>query len=272
MRQNDSLFTGTIAELYDRHMVPMLFAPYAAVIAERVRATSACRVLETAAGTGVLTNALLDALSPLAEITATDLNEPMMAYAASHIVHPRIRWVSADAQALPFDAQAFDVVVCQFGVMFFPDQLRAFGEARRVLGDGGTFVFSVWDDLSHNDFARVVHNAVAAYFPGDPPRFIARIPHGCADIAELERTLRAAGFTSLGVERIEARSRAPSPREPAVALCQGTPLRNEILARAPDALDAVTDAVAAALAAAFGPGPIEGETRAYVVTARESPT
>jgi ubiquinone/menaquinone biosynthesis C-methylase UbiE len=269
MRRNDALFTGTIPQLYDRHMVPMLFAPYAAVIAERVRTASACRVLETAAGTGVLTKALLDALSPLAEITATDLNEPMVAYGASHIVHPRVRWASADAQALPFDAQAFDVVVCQFGVMFFPDRLPAFAEARRVLDHSGTFVFSVWDDLSHNDFARAVHNALTAYFPGDPPQFIARTPHGHADVAELERTLRAAGFTRVGVERVEARSRAPSPREPAVALCQGTPLRNEILARAPDALEAVTEAVAAALAAAFGPGPIEGEMRAYLVTARQ---
>jgi ubiquinone/menaquinone biosynthesis C-methylase UbiE len=117
MRKNDRLFTGSIAELYDRYMVPMLFAPYAPALAERVRAVSPQRVLETAAGTGVLTKALLEALPSLAEITATDLNEPMVAYGTQHVVDPRVRWSIADAQALPFDDHTFDVVVMQFGVL-----------------------------------------------------------------------------------------------------------------------------------------------------------
>ena len=270
MRKNDRLFTGSIAELYDRYMVPMLFAPYAPALAERVRAVSPQRVLETAAGTGVLTKALLEALPSLAEITATDLNEPMVAYGTQHVVDPRVRWSIADAQALPFDDHTFDVVVMQFGVMFLPDPLRAFSEARRVLRDDGTFVFSVWDDLTHNDFARVTHEAVKAYFPTDPPQFIARTPHGHSNVVELERILRDAGFPRTDVEPIEARSHAASPRHPAVGFCQGSPLRNEILERDPGALDDVTDAAAAALATAFGEGAIEGEMRAYVLTSRRS--
>ena len=268
MNRGDTVFAGSIPDLYDRYLVPMLFEPYAAALAERVRSSGARRVLETAAGTGVVTRAMLGGLPPDASITATDLNVPMVAHAARHHSDPRLCWAAADAQALPFGPGALDLVVCQFGVMFFPDQPRAFSEARRVLRPGGTFLLAVWDGLPHNDFARVVHEAVAAEFPHDPPQFIARTPHGHGDAGALERRLRAAGFASVEVEQLDARSRAASARVPALALCQGTPLRGEIVARAPGRLDAVTDAAARALAAAFGDEAIEGALRAHVLTAR----
>lgn len=267
MTQQDAVFTASIADLYERTMVPIFFAPYARIVAEAVRELAPRRILETAAGTGALTRALVAAL-PEAEVTATDLNAAMIDYATAHERDARVHWSVADAQALPFAAQTFDTVVCQFGVMFFPDQEQGYREARRVLTDGGTFAFTVWDSVDHNDFARAVHDAVAAEFPENPPLCIARTPHGHGDVDAHERRLRAVGFREVTSRCIDLRSRASSAHALATALCQGTPLRNELLARDPGHLDARTDAVERAVAARFGDGAIEGAMRAYLITAR----
>ena len=152
------------------------------------------RVLETAAGTGILTRALARLLPDTTEIVATDLNQPMLDFAAAQPGATRVTWRSADALSLPFFDRSFDVVVCQFGAMFFPDKVAAYREAMRVLRPGGSFVFSVWDRIEENEFAAVVTEAVAALFPGDPPSFLARTPHGYHDEARIRGELAAAGF------------------------------------------------------------------------------
>jgi SAM-dependent methyltransferase len=267
MSATDRAFGGSIPAFYDRYMVPMFFAPYAPALAERVARTGGRRFLETAAGTGVLTRALLAVLPPEAELIASDLNAPMVAHGTERTADRRVRWIVADAQALPFDDGAFDVVVSQFGVMFFPEQSRAFREALRVLRPGGSFIFSVWDDLAHNEIAATVDAAVAAQFPHDPPHFMARTPHGHFNVATHDRRLRDAGFTVVDVEAIDARSRATA-QDAALALCHGTPLRNEIVARAPDGLDAITEAACSALVARFGDGTIDAAMRAFIISAR----
>jgi hypothetical protein len=151
--------------------------------------------------------------------------------------------------------------------MFFPDRASAYHEARRVLKSGGRFLFSVWDRIEENEFAHIVTDAVAALFPDDPPRFLPRTPYGYYDTAPIDNELRAAGFTNVAIETVTRRSRAPSPRDAAVGLCQGTPLRSEIEVRAADRLEAVTDAASAALAARFGTGAIDGKIQANIVTA-----
>jgi SAM-dependent methyltransferase len=169
---------------------------------------------------------------------------------------------------LPFADGSFDAVVCQFGVMFFPDKARAFAEARRVLRPGGLFVFNVWDAIEENEFADAVTTALASVFPNDPPRFLARTPHGYHDRAAIARDLSDGGYVNAPqIDTIAARSRAPSPREPAVAFCQGTPLRNEIESRSGGAtLTDATDAAVRALARQFGPGPVDGKMQAHIVT------
>jgi ubiquinone/menaquinone biosynthesis C-methylase UbiE len=224
-------------------------------------------VLETAAGTGVVTRALACALSPEVEITATDLNQTMLDFAAAQRGAERVGWRQADAHALPFADRLFDVVLCQFGVMFFPDRATAYREAKRVLEPDGRFLFSVWDGIEENEFAHTVTDAVAGLFPDNPPRFFARTPHGHHDVAVIENELRAAGFTNIAIETVTRRSRAPSPRDAAVGMCQGTPLRSEIEGRAADRLEAATNAAAAALAARFGTGAIDGKIQAHIVTA-----
>src|SRR3984893_15439184 len=181
MTKVDTVFSGSIASIYDKYLGPLIFEPYAQDLANRLSALNAERVLETAAGTGIVTRALLRSLSPGATVVATDLNQPMLDHAAELVSSSRVSWQKADAQALPFSDATFDAVVCQFGVMFFPDKQKAYQEARRVLKAGGHFIFNVWDRLENNEFADIVTTAVSEMFPDDPPRFLARTPHGYHD-------------------------------------------------------------------------------------------
>jgi ubiquinone/menaquinone biosynthesis C-methylase UbiE len=225
-------------------------------------------VLETAAGTGVLTRAIASRLPAHARVVATDLNQPMLDRAkASQSRGGRIEWRQADAQALPFADQSFDAVACQFGVMFFPDKVQSYKEARRVLKPGGHFFFNVWDKISENDFAETVTEALAAVFPHDPPRFLARTPHGYHDEKQIRAELNAAGFTNVSVDAVDAKSMAPSALDPAIAYCQGTPQRNEIEVRDASRLEEATKRAAEALAHRFGGGTIDGRIRAFVVEA-----
>lgn len=268
MATTDKLFAGPIPEIYDRYLVPLIFESYACDLAERAFQVRPQRVLETAAGTGVLTRALALHLPAEARIVATDLNQPMLDYAAQRSPGDgRITWRQANALALPFDDQAFDVVACQFGVMFFPDRTQGYREARRVLKPGGHFFLNVWDHISANEFADVVTQALARLFSEDPPLFLASTPHGYHDVAKVKEELGAAGFASISVETRDGTSKAPSPRDVAIAYCQGTPLRNEIEARDASRLEEATRAAADLLARRFGSGPIEGRIRAHVVTA-----
>jgi SAM-dependent methyltransferase len=262
----DKLFSGNIPKFYETYLVPLLFEPYAADLARRVAATPIGSVLEVAAGTGVATRALAASLPESAALIATDLNQPMLDYAASRPIARAVEWRQADAMALPFPDRSFDAVVCQFGVMFFPDRAKAYAEVRRVLKPGGRFLFNVWDRIEENEFADTITAALQARFPTDPPMFLARTPHGYHDPATITRDLAAGGFAAKAeIDCVGARSRAATPREAAIAYCQGTPLRNEIEARDPGALDTATDVAAKAIEAKFGVGPVDGKIQAHVV-------
>jgi ubiquinone/menaquinone biosynthesis C-methylase UbiE len=268
MAASDKVFSGSIPEFYDRYMVPLIFEPYAADLAERLAKISPRDVLETAAGTGVLTRALAARLPLSARIVASDLNQPMLDYAAArHAPAGRVEWKQADALSLPFKDESFDVVVCQFGAMFFPDKVQGYKEARRVLRRGGHFVFNVWDKISENEFPDVIAQALAEVFPQDPPRFMARTPHGYHDVDKIRAELNAAGFTDVSIDALDRRSKAASARDVATAYCQGTPWRNEIEARDPAGLQAATASATAALEKRYGTGALDGRIRAYVAAA-----
>ncbi|HYX19778.1 MAG TPA: class I SAM-dependent methyltransferase [Thermoanaerobaculia bacterium] len=252
---------------YETWLVPLLFAPYADEMAGRIQALSPRRVLEIAAGTGVLTRAMAARLPDAVGIVATDLNPPMLEHAAATGTARPIEWRPADAQSLPFADAEFDVVVCQFGAMFFPDRPRAYAQARRVLRPGGTFLFSTWTSIRDNELADVVQGTLAAVFPQDPPLFMERTPHGYFDAAQIERDLAAAGFPDRPrIETLTLRSRAKSARDAAIAYCQGTPLRGEIEARGAPDLAAATDAAERAIAHRFGAGAIDAKMGALIVT------
>lgn len=268
MAETDKVFSGSIAALYESHMVPMLFAPYAADLAARVAAAGPADVLETAAGTGAVTSELLRRLPRGTNITATDLNQAMIDVAALKLPPNAVHWQACDALQLPFAPESFDAVVCQFGAMFFPDKSVASREARRVLRGGGLYALSVWDDIESSPFAAVVLRSVAAGFPDNPPNFLRRTPHGYHDTSAITATLTEAGFSKVRAGTLTLPCRAPSAEHVALAFCQGTPLRGEIEQRAPERLAEVTEKAERAVTQAFGTGPLEATMRAIVFEAR----
>ncbi len=264
----DVLFAGSVPELYDRHLVPLIFAPYAEDLVARVRDLDIGSILEVAAGSGVVTRAMAAGLPESVSITATDLNQPMIDYAQSFGTSRPVAWKRADVMDLPFDDASFDTVVCQFGVMFFPDRPAAFAEVARVLRPGGRFLFNVWDAIDHNEFAAVVTAAVADMFADDPPLFLPRTPYSYFDEPTIQADVAAGGFVSpAGVTVLEARSRAGSSEIPAIAFCHGTPLRNEIEARHPLRLAEATAAATVAIEERFGKTDVDGKIRALVISA-----
>jgi ubiquinone/menaquinone biosynthesis C-methylase UbiE len=268
MPNTDVVFSGSIPALYDKFLGPLIFKPYAQDIASRLSHLTSGRVLETAAGTGIVTRELIRSMSAGVSVVATDLNQAMLDHAANTLSSDRVTWQKADAQALPFADSSFDAVICQFGVMFFPDKHKAYREARRVLKPGGRFIFNVWDKIQFNEFADSVTAALAEMFPADPPRFLARTPHGYSELSPIVEAVRNAGFTNIEPQTVTRRSLAASSREPAIGYCQGTPLRSEIEARGPNRLGEATEAAAARIAAHFGDGPVDGMIQAHVITAR----
>jgi ubiquinone/menaquinone biosynthesis C-methylase UbiE len=266
-RESDKVFAGSVPKVYETYLVPLIFEPYARDIANRLSLLPVSRVLEIACGTGVVTRAMSSALPQSVQIVATDLNQPMLDYASSMPVSRDIEWRKADAMALPFQDETFDAVVCQFGAMFFPDKPKAFSEARRVLKKGGSYIFNVWDRIEENEFADVVTTSLASLFPEDPPRFMPRTPHGYHDVASIQRDLSSGGFTAPQIETMSSRSRAESPRVPAIAYCQGTPLRDEIEARDASRLEEATDAATQAIASTFGEGNVDGKIQAHIIVA-----
>lgn len=256
------MWATDMAAAYDEYLAPAVFAPYAEDLAARVVRLLPRRLLELAAGTGVLTRAMVTAL-PDAQVTATDLNAAMVAVGAARV--PTASWQPADAMHLPFDAASFDLVTCQFGVMFFPDRPLAYAEVARVLTPGGRFLFNCWGPLATHDVESAVMAALTTTFPDDPPTFLARVPHGYHDADRIEADLATAGFGSVVVERIELRNTGRSATDLARGYCRGTPLRGEIEARGN--LDATIPDVARALEREFGSTPISGRMTALVVSA-----
>jgi SAM-dependent methyltransferase len=262
----DAAFAGSIPQIYERYLVPLIFEPYATDLAARAAQRQPSRVLEIAAGTGVVTRHLASVLPAEVPILATDLNQAMLDQPAAVGTSRPVEWRQADAMQLPFPDASFDMVVCQFGVMFFPDKGKAFSEVRRVLRPGGHFLFNVWDRIEENEFAETVMQALATVFPDDPPRFMARIPHGYHDLAAIGRDLAAGGFSGVPeCTTLSMRSCADSPRIPAIAYCQGTPWRGEIEAHGPSRLEEASEVAAQAIAKRFGSAAVDGKIQAQVI-------
>jgi SAM-dependent methyltransferase len=267
-QDSDVVFAGSIPRLYESYLVPLIFQPYADDLADRLVKGEATSVLELAAGTGVVTRAMADRLPANVAIPATDLNQPMIDHAPTNGTSRPETWRQADALDLPFDDESFDAIVCQFGVMFFPDRYKAYLEIHRVLRPGGVALFNVWDSLEYNDFANVVTQALATVFTDDPPRFLARTPYAYNDTELIRAEVLAGGFDSTStIDTVNARSKAATCSMPAIGFCQGTPLRTEIEGRDPDSLAAATNVAAGAIGDRFGKTNVDGAIRAHVISA-----
>ncbi len=257
----DASWVGSMPEAYDQLLGPVKFTPYAKELALRAAAFGPTDVLEIAAGTGLLTKELVAAI-PGARVTATDLNPPMVAWGSEHAIGAR--WAVADAQDLQYGESTVDVVACGFGVMFFPDKVKAFSEVRRVLRPGGAFVFSVWDAFDTVPFTRDVYDELVRLFPDDPPDFFARVPYGYHDEDVIRADLAAAGFREVVVEHVALTTTAESAASYVDGYSFGTPLRFTLLERGD--IDEISERLRVALTEKWGPGPIEQSMSAYLVS------
>ncbi len=261
-------FVGTIPDDYNRRLGPLIFADYAADLARRAVASNPSRVLETAAGTGIVTRILRDRLPAGAQLTASDLNPPMIEAARAKFRDgERVEFRQADATALPFADGAFDAVVCQFGVMFYPDKDKSYREAHRVLAPGGRYLFSVWDSHRHNPFARIAHETAGRFFAAEPPQFYL-VPFGYCRIDPIKESLIAAGFGDIAIAVVRIDKTIPDAADFARGLVYGNPLIDQIRVRGGVDPDAVVDAVTEALRGEFGADPGRMPLQAIVVEAR----
>lgn len=260
-------FIGSIPDHYNRALGPMIFADYGADIARRVAARRPMRVLETAAGTGIVTRALRDLLPADAQLTATDLNPPMIEMArAKFRPGEKVEFQQADATALPFPDAAFDTVICQFGVMFFPDKDKSYRDAHRVLAPGGRYVFNVWDSHRHNPFGRIAHESAGSFFPADPPTFYL-VPFGYSQIDPIKESLIAAGFTGISATVITLQKDIPEAASFARGLVYGNPLIDQIRQRGGVDPERVVETLTAALRREFGADPGRMKLQAIVFEA-----
>jgi len=266
MKDMDVRFTGSVPANYERYMVPLLFRPYADLLAERAARFQPSAVLETAAGTGVVTGALARSL-PHAKIVATDLNQAMLDVAATRVSSPNVSFRQADALDLPFADGCFDVIVCQFGIMFYPDKVKGNAEARRVLRDGGRYLLAIWDRIENNPLSNLAHETMQRQFPSDPPMFMKRGPFSYYDPAWIDRDLRAAGFDSIDIETVELRSRSPSAEDATRGLTYGSPMGVELQEYGPGAIDRVFKEFSRAAVKYEGPDGFDAPMSAHIVTA-----
>jgi SAM-dependent methyltransferase len=260
-------FTGAIPVAYDRYLGPLFFEPYADDLVARLAAEPARNVLELAAGTGLLTARLRHALPAATSLTATDLNEAMLGFARAKLPQLEVDWRPADAQQLPFPDASFDLVACQFGLMFVPDKTRAFGEARRVLAGRGRLAFNVWLSMADNPVGRIAHETIGRFFSSDPPSFY-QVPFGFHDEVMIRELLRAARFEVVGCERVDLEARSPSALDAARGLVTGNPVVTAVTERATAPAEEIVGAVAEALAAEGGAAPLRLPMAALVVLAR----
>jgi ubiquinone/menaquinone biosynthesis C-methylase UbiE len=268
MAVTQSVFSGSIPENYDRFLGPMWFDPYAVELAAHLPAGRYLRVLELACGTGIATRRIRDRLEPGSTLVATDLSAPMLERALGKFgPRERVEWLQADAGRLPFAERSFDVVACQFAIMFVPDKRAAIREWARVLVPGGLLVLSTWDSLERNDLARLAHEVCAdALRPADPPRFFLT-PYGMHDPDDIRLLLAAEGLARIRIESVALPSASPSAEDAARGMIEGTPFLVELRSRGVTDIGALTRAVARRVTDRYGSAPVIAGMQALICSA-----
>jgi ubiquinone/menaquinone biosynthesis C-methylase UbiE len=270
MPEPNAAFTGSIPENYDRYLGPVLFEPYAKDLVARLNISDHASVLELACGTGILTKQLFEKRNPSVKIVATDLNESMLNYGRDRSgSETSVEWKQADATELPFADQTFDAVVCQFGLMFFPDKEQAVSEVYRVLKRGGAFLFNVWDAIEQNDLPRTAHEVLGKFFAGNPPDFY-QVPFSFHDPEEIRLLLSAAGFCDIQLTPLPLAAVAVSAVEVAKGLIHGNPVITAIRERDESSIPEIEAALTAAIAARYGVAPVRARMQALICTANRA--
>jgi len=256
MSNNSASFIGDIPSHYDAGLGPNIFFDYADKIAKLSGEKAASNVVELAAGTGIVSRRLRDALSPETRLVVTDLNAPMLDIARSKFSdNDRVEFKVANAMNLPFESSEFDLIVCQFGVMFFPDKPASYREVARVLRPGGHYIFNVWGPMSENPYSQMAYGVTAKFFPDNPPGFY-KVPFHYGDPADVRADLTIAGWHEVEHETIHLKKAIENPAAFADALVYGNPLIDEIRERGGVDPGAVVVAMLDALESTFGPAPL----------------
>ena len=252
MSDKAAVFVGSIPEHYDRGLGPIIFSDYDEYTARLVAGYAPSRVLETGAGTGIVTRRLRDLLPATTRLIATDLNPPMLDVARKKFRPDEpVEFQHSDATALPFADASFDTVICQFSAQFFPDKEKSYREAYRVLSPGGRYVFSVWDGDYNRAPGRIADEVAAQFFPTDPPQFY-RVGTGYNKIDPIKDSLSDAGFIDLRIAVLTREKQVADIGTFAHALGYGNPLIDMIRTRGGVDPNQVANALAEALARELG--------------------
>ena len=266
---HEHLFSGSIPGNYDKYLGPYLFEPYAKDLAERLTNRECKMMLELACGTGRVTKYLLERLSTTGMLLATDLNDDMLAIAKSVVSDDRVEWQVLDAQELPFADNTFDHVICQYGVMFFPDKAKAFKEAHRVLATKGKYIFNVWGSLEDNPRAGLIQKVLNEVFKEDAPDFLERAPYGFYNSGLIKDMLLKAGFVNVSVETVRKEIEYGHADDPAKGYLTGTPI-NAFLQKKDEAVrEHLFQQVREAEQREFG-GSLKAQMLAYVCTGEKN--
>jgi len=252
MSTKSSSFVGDIPGHYDNGLGPNIFVDYADSLVDLCYEADAKNVIELAAGTGIVSRKLRDKLPPDTKLLITDLNPPMLEVAKGKFSEgENVEFGVANAMNLPFDDDVFDLMVCQFGVMFFPDKSASYQEAARVLKPGGRYIFNVWSAMSENPFSKMAHDVGAQFFPDDPPGFY-KVPFHYGDPEAVRADLAAGGWREVRHETIQINKTIVNPEAFATALVYGNPMIDEIRERGGVKPEQVASEMLSALSAAFG--------------------
>ena len=261
-------FTGNVPLNYETYLGPLFFEPYAQDLADRLPNNKYGKILELACGTGRVTKYLVQKLREDGTLVATDLNEAMLSIGREKVADPRIQWSRVDAHELPYDEESIELIVCQFGVMFFQDRPEAFKEAFRVLKSGETFLFNTWDHIRHNTLTEVTRKVMDQIFPNDPAPFLTKGPFSFFDKEQIHQLLADTGFRDITIDTVRITSTATSVQDCLNGIVDGTPIAAYLQERNTPA-EEVKEKVAAALEVYKGNGVLNLPMQAHVCYGRK---
>ena len=261
--EKTAAFAGTIPANYERYLGPFLFEPYALDLVSRLRDKKYPDILEIACGTGRVTAHLAKSVKH-DTLTATDLNPDMIKVAKDIIQNDSINWMPADGMELPFDDSSFDLVVMQFGIMFFLDKEKGLKEAYRVLRHGGKLIYSTWNKV---ETVKAIHEGrvvIESYFGDDLPKFYS-VPFSMYDDRELTTITRRAGFKSITTTLVKKEGVSPSASDLAKGIVEGNPIYMAILERDTSLVNIIKDHVQKVLTEKFSVKDLRSPLEAWVV-------
>ena len=261
--EKTTAFAGNVPANYERYLGPFLFEPYALDLVSRLQDKKYPDILEIACGTGRVTKHLSKSVKH-DTLTATDLNPDMIAIAKEITRDQHIKWIAADAMELPFDDGSFDLVVMQFGIMFFPDKEEALKEAYRVLKTGGKLIYNTWNKAETNEAIHEGRLVIESYFGENPPIFY-NVPFSMHDDRELTTITRRAAFKSITTTLVKKEGVSPSAADLAKGIVDGNPIYLTIVERDPSLINTIKEHIQKVLTEKFGAKTIKSPLQAWVV-------